>query len=74
MKEDITMSKTIWKVLFYVIGIAGIGFIIYSMVKDQITPYLGVGTCCTAIANVIGCKLNLKRYNPCRKRFSQEDD
>ena len=74
MKEDITMSKTIWKALFYVIGIAGVGFIIYSMVKDQITPYLGIGTCCTAIANVIGCKLNLKRYNPCRKRFSQEDD
>ena len=74
MKEDITMSKTIWKNLFYVIGIAGVGFIIYSMVKDQITPYLGIGTCCTAIANVIGCKLNLKRYNPCRRNISPEDD
>ena len=74
MKEDITMSKTIWKNLFYVIGIAGVGFIIYSMVTDQITPYLGIGTCCTAIANVIGCKLNPKRYNPCRKKFSPEDD
>lgn len=74
MKEDITMSKTIWKALFYVIGITGIGFIIYSMVKDQITPYLGIGTCCTAIANVIGCKLNLKRYNPCRRNISPEDD
>ena len=74
MKEDITMSKTIWKILFYVIGIAGVGFIIYSMVTDQITPYLGIGTCFTAIANVIGCKLNPKRYNPCRKKISPEDD
>ena len=74
MKDDITMSKTIWKALFYVIGITGIGFIIYSMVKDQVTPYLGIGTCFTAIANVIGCKLNPKRYNPCRKKFSPEDD
>lgn len=67
------MSKTILKILFYIIGIAGIGFIIYSMIKDQVTPFLGVGLACTAIANVIGCKLNIKRYNPCRRKFTPED-
>lgn len=67
------MTKTIWKVLFYVIGIAGVAFIIYSMATDKITPYLGMGTCCTAIANTIGCKLNLIRYNPCRRNNSPED-
>lgn len=67
------MSKTILKILFYIIGIAGIGFIIYSMIKDQVTPFLGVGLACTAIANVIGCKLNIKRYNPCRRKITPED-
>lgn len=67
------MSNTIWKVLFYVIGITGVAFIIYSFVVDQVTPYLGIGTCLSAIANVIGCKVNVKRYNPCRRNNSPED-
>ena len=67
------MSKTIWKFLFYVIGIAGVTFIIVSMVTDKITPYLGIGTACTAIANIIGCKVNVKRYNHCRRNNSPED-
>lgn len=68
------MSKTIWKVLFYVIGITGVAFIIYSFIVDQVTPYLGMGCACTAIANTIGCKVNVKRYNPCRRTNNSPEE
>ena len=67
------MSKTIWKVIYYVIAVTGITLILISFFKDQLYPYLPIGCACTFITNAIGCKTSLKRYNPCRRNNSPED-
>ena len=43
-----------------VLGAAAITCIIISMVSDKTTPYLAIGLCCTAIANMTGCVMNRK--------------
>ncbi|MBP5491444.1 MAG: hypothetical protein J6Y08_01230 [Clostridiales bacterium] len=54
-----------------VLSLAAIFFIVMSMVKDQLTPYLPIGMALTAIVNVHGCCESLKKKG--KKNGSTED-
>ena len=47
------------------LAVAGIICIIFSMVTDQVTPYLALGMGFTAVANVINCKYLSSRKGSC---------
>ena len=54
-----------------VLSLAAIFFIVMSMVKDQVTPYLAIGLALTGIANIFGCHESMKKKG--KKNGSTED-
>ena len=51
-----TENKTVMVVIRMCLALAGLSFIVLSMVKDQTTPYLTIGLAFIAAANIFNAK------------------